>query len=1153
MRRSLLLVLFGLFFVASLAAQQISAPHTENFDGMSAGASTAPQNGWSSLGITVNIGTVTPRSAPNVARMSATANYASPLMLITPQVANLETSKITFWTRIQGGVATLAPNLIVGVMTDKTNAATFTPVQTFTTLSLVYQQFEVDFAGFGAQGPFIAFKHGISTQTRAILIDDFALETVATEPIFTVNPSSKDFGMIGVNYSSPIQNFTISNGGIGSLDLMSVSITGDDADLFHIVSQPDTYPVSLGAGQSTIVAIVFSPLSVGAKTATLVLTDNLGGKAVHNVSLSGEGFIRPDGSTCIDPLPITLPITDLATETSGAFGNDYSASWITPSSTYLNGNDLVYQFTLAEESYLSGSVSGSGSRTGIFILNQCPDPITPAPVLAKGEGINGGAFANVPLPAGNYFAIVSSTLLTSPIPFVLNLTAVPAGAPQLVVSPSSKDFGITIIGMEKTQVFTLTNTGGGSVQINSLDLTGADANQYAITIQPGAYPATIGFAQHIDVTVAFIPTMEGALTASLQIANDLGSPIPIQLDGIGIKQFEGGNGTAGNPFQIYTRGQLDQLREYLGATHTDVYFRQIADIDLGASNWSPIGVNTTPFYGNYDGNGFTISNISTNLPTTDYVALFGAITNAALNRVVILNANIVGRNFSSALVGSAVSSTITNCAVSGSVLGGNNVGGIAGSTNSTVVNGCYSGANISGVNSIGGLIGNSSSTINPATINCYATGNVHQVSAGTLAGGLMGAVFSGTVQNCYSTGTVTGPGTQLGGMIGSSLAAVSNSYYNSENTTQTDATKGLPRTTGEMTYPYAANTYVGWDFASIWGESFAASLNNGYPYLRSFGTTISNDGVTVVSPETLTVVPAIDETSPVVMALPNYANLGNLFVLGLNGSGMSDLLVAVGPGNWYGLIYFNGTWHTAQPSFIAGPGFFTFAGVDFGAKAEVIIVISENTDPTLPVELSAFNAVLTADMFVALAWVVESETNHMGYNVLRGETESLQASIQLNQSLISNGSQNGTQISYSFVDMEVEGNFTYYYWLESIDLDGSAHYHGPLSVLVGDVNPDDDVPAPPQVTMLMDAYPNPFNPSTTISYTLRTPSPVSIGIYNLKGQLIRSFEHDRALPGYYSIHWDGRDAQGRAVGSGIYYYKMISADYHAIKKMVMVK
>jgi|GEM_PF-1356358 len=223
----------------------------------------------------------------------------------------------------------------------------------------------------------------------------------------------------------------------------------------------------------------------------------------------------------------------------------------------------------------------------------------------------------------------------------------------------------------------------------------------------------------------------------------------------------------------------------------------------------------------------------------------------------------------------------------------------------------------------------------------------------------------------------------------------------------------------------------------------------------------------------------------------------------------------------------------------------------WGINVDDISVTFE--EPFVPVVLSSFTAVLTAEMFVQIAWVTESETNHLGYNILRNTENDLDSAVQLNLGVISNGSSEGTQVSYSFTDTEVEVGSSYYYWLQSMDLGGSSVFYGPLTVDVN-TNPDGpEIPLIPLVTKLMDAYPNPFNPSTTIRYQIKEAGDVRIEIYNTRGQKLRSFNNAKAKAGYYQVTWDGKDANGKELSSGVYIYRMISGKYTSSKKMVLTK
>ena len=84
-------------------------------------------------------------------------------------------------------------------------------------------------------------------------------------------------------------------------------------------------------------------------------------------------------------------------------------------------------------------------------------------------------------------------------------------------------------------------------------------------------------------------------------------------------------------------------------------------------------------------------------------------------------------------------------------------------------------------------------------------------------------------------------------------------------------------------------------------------------------------------------------------------------------------------------------------------------------------------------------------------------------------------------------------------------------------------------------------------------YPNPFNPSTTITYAIPVAGKVTLSIYNLHGQLIRTLASGMAPAGRYKAVWDGRDTNGGRVASGLYVYRLEASDFMATKKLVLAK
>ena len=105
----------------------------------------------------------------------------------------------------------------------------------------------------------------------------------------------------------------------------------------------------------------------------------------------------------------------------------------------------------------------------------------------------------------------------------------------------------------------------------------------------------------------------------------------------------------------------------------------------------------------------------------------------------------------------------------------------------------------------------------------------------------------------------------------------------------------------------------------------------------------------------------------------------------------------------------------------------------------------------------------------------------------------------------------------------------------------------------GITNADGEETTVPLTYELKDAYPNPFNPSTTIEYGIPVSNKVSLIIYNEMGQRIRTLVDENRTTGTYKVVWDGKDDFGNAVSSGVYFCKMQSSHFTATKKLLLQK
>ncbi|HTK80929.1 MAG TPA: T9SS type A sorting domain-containing protein, partial [Bacteroidota bacterium] len=93
----------------------------------------------------------------------------------------------------------------------------------------------------------------------------------------------------------------------------------------------------------------------------------------------------------------------------------------------------------------------------------------------------------------------------------------------------------------------------------------------------------------------------------------------------------------------------------------------------------------------------------------------------------------------------------------------------------------------------------------------------------------------------------------------------------------------------------------------------------------------------------------------------------------------------------------------------------------------------------------------------------------------------------------------------------------------------------------------------PATYMLLENYPNPFNPTTTIQYALPQTANVSLSIYNVLGQHVRTLVEGTVTTGYHNATWDGRNDQGQTVHSGVYFYRLTTGQSSFVKKMLLMK
>jgi len=218
---------------------------------------------------------------------------------------------------------------------------------------------------------------------------------------------------------------------------------------------------------------------------------------------------------------------------------------------------------------------------------------------------------------------------------------------------------------------------------------------------------------------------------------------------------------------------------------------------------------------------------------------------------------------------------------------------------------------------------------------------------------------------------------------------------------------------------------------------------------------------------------------------------------------------------------------------------FNLTLTDRNASTEIILF----RDDPLPVALSSFTAIYSGASPL-ISWTTQSESDNVGWNVYRGISNNMGQSFIINNNTIPGSGNTSEPTNYSYTDeYPVQENHTYWYWLESICTDGEADFHGPISLSI--TIEGNEIPEIPLETVLYQNFPNPFNPSTLISFDIKENKTGKLSIYNIKGQLLVKGEFEA---GTHNYPWNANDQS-----SGVYFYKLQVDRKSMIKKMVLVK
>jgi hypothetical protein len=189
--------------------------------------------------------------------------------------------------------------------------------------------------------------------------------------------------------------------------------------------------------------------------------------------------------------------------------------------------------------------------------------------------------------------------------------------------------------------------------------------------------------------------------------------------------------------------------------------------------------------------------------------------------------------------------------------------------------------------------------------------------------------------------------------------------------------------------------------------------------------------------------------------------------------------------------------------------------------------------PSTAVAIAAFDVRATSKG-VELSWIVATADGLAGFNIYRAEGEEGDYVRVNTGALVPPG-------ETSYRDTEVEPGRTYWYQIGAIDHDGEFY------------SMRRSVSTPHRTVELQQNYPNPFNPATRIDYYVPRNVYVTMSVYDVAGRHIRTLVDNPVQTGHHSVVWNGVDARGESVSSGVYFYRMIAGDKAITRKLVVVK
>ena len=977
----------------------------------------------------------------------------------------------------------------------------------------------------------------LSGNTKEYLpVTAFTLGEIPQNPIATLSDTELDFGTVNVSETGS-DLVSISNTGAGTLNITDIAISGTNADDFAY--QTDTEgPWALTTGQELVIQVDFTPSAEGARSASLDITDDLA-RQVHEIALTGEGFIMPAGNHHNDPIVLTLADEIIETGSTTIYDTYYD---------FCSSQTVVYKLSLLSEKLMSVSLEGTTWDTKLYIFNSY-EQIDQATSYEdawyynddQGSAGQGGAksksrdratwseMLETLSPAGDYYIIVTGYGSNNG-DYTLTINAIDKPIPAAATSPTPADDAVeqaTALTLEWTNpAYTETidlffGTPGSKSLAKVLDnvaaveeheVTDLDANTeynwYVVCKNTSGDTPSGDILTWSFTTIGSVP-LATTYTAPADNAPDIALSGNLTWDAVtgvtGYKVFLSEDNTfAGltpveQPGTTYAYSGLDYETTYYWKI---VPYNVVGDASEGVEVWSfttiPDPTIAMPVSLNFEG-------------TTENPAAI-TLENCTINTHHGSNNNIIYKNvWSSAVLGYIQFQSMNNITANSvitfdyRILDYSSSGPWDGTT--LIADHDYFKAMVSTDNGASFTTIDQINSTNHTDSDEFAT---YTIDISAYAG--QTAIFRFEMD-------WDGEGDYWFDM--------DNIFFG--NAPQVTVNPG----DGSPTDPIVLeDENVELEFTAPNPAGFSLQVF----MIPSLPTNDSGLPETMDSflPRTWRVISSVADPG-------TYNITFDLAGLGISNYGLVRFFKrADGSAAWEDVINLGATlsWNGSKV---------TISGLDTFSE------FVPGIDETLPVTLASFNAVQTTNKFAQINWVTASESEVLGYNLFRAENDNQDQALRVTATMIE-ASNSPTGASYSFVDDEVEMNTSYYYWLQTNDFDGTSEMFGPVKVDISDQE-DHDIEEVLLGTQLLGNYPNPFNPSTTISFSVAEPQVVTIDIYNIKGQLVQKVFNGKVdRPNVkQNVVWNGKDAKGHNAASGIYFTIMKVGNKTFTNKAILLK